>query len=253
MIRLGNPRPRVVVLAVLCLATLTISLATTAVNVALPSLAVELDASNRQLQWIVDAYNILFATFVLAFGSLSDRYGRKGALIAGLAIFGGGALGASTASTALQLVGWQGLMGLGAAFVYPTTLSILSNVFTDRASKAKAIGIWGATTGVGVACGPILGGWLLESFAWGERLPGPRRLRGHLDRRREQSGHYLAGSGNPEHRLRRAGTVGTCRRNAGVHRDRSARTWVAQRRYDRRVLLGLRVLRCFGVLGTRPS
>lgn len=167
MIRLGSPRPRAVVLAVLCLATLTISLATTAVNVALPSLAVELDAGNRELQWIVDAYNLLFATFVLAFGSLSDRYGRKGALIVGLAVFGGGAIGASTASTALQLIGWQGLMGLGAAFVYPTTLSILSNVFTDRASKAKAIGIWGATTGVGVACGPILGGWLLESFAWG--------------------------------------------------------------------------------------
>ncbi|MDF2898571.1 MAG: Permease, superfamily [Rhodococcus erythropolis] len=155
------------VLLVLCAATLAISLATTAINVALPSLALDFQANNRELQWIVDAYNLLFATFVLAFGSLSDRYGRKGALLLGLTIFGGGAVGASFADSSGQLIAWQAVMGLGAAFVYPTTLSILSNVFTERTEKAKAIGIWGATTGVGVACGPILGGWLLEHFWWG--------------------------------------------------------------------------------------
>ncbi|WP_032364650.1 MFS transporter [Rhodococcoides fascians] len=158
---------RIPVLLVLCAATLAISLATTSINVALPSLALDLRADNRELQWIVDAYNLLFATFVLAFGSLSDRYGRKGALILGLTIFGGGAISASFADTSTQLIAWQAVMGLGAAFVYPTTLSILSNVFTERNEKAKAIGIWGATTGVGVACGPILGGWLLEHFWWG--------------------------------------------------------------------------------------
>ncbi|MCC4306737.1 MULTISPECIES: MFS transporter [Rhodococcus] len=158
---------RLSVLLVLCAATLAISLATTAINVALPSLALDFQANNRELQWIVDAYNLLFATFVLAFGSLSDRYGRKGALLLGLTIFGGGAVGASFAESAGQLIAWQAVMGLGAAFVYPTTLSILSNVFTERTDKAKAIGIWGATTGVGVACGPILGGWLLEHFWWG--------------------------------------------------------------------------------------
>ncbi len=155
------------VLLVLCAATLAISLATTAINVALPSLALDFQANNRELQWVVDAYNLLFATFVLAFGSLSDRYGRKGALLLGLTIFGGGAVGASFADSSGQLIAWQAVMGLGAAFVYPTTLSILSNVFTERTEKAKAIGIWGATTGVGVACGPILGGWLLEHLWWG--------------------------------------------------------------------------------------
>ncbi|MCQ4128210.1 MFS transporter [Rhodococcus erythropolis] len=158
---------RLSVLLVLCAATLAISLATTAINVALPSLALDFQANNRELQWIVDAYNLLFATFVLAFGSLSDRYGRKGALLLGLTIFGGGAVGASFADSSGQLIAWQAVMGLGAAFVYPTTLSILSNVFTERTEKAKTIGIWGATTGVGVACGPILGGWLLEHFWWG--------------------------------------------------------------------------------------
>ncbi|KQU28524.1 transporter [Rhodococcus sp. Leaf225] len=162
-----RPTSRLPVLLVLCAATLAISLATTAINVALPSLALDLSADNRALQWIVDAYNLLFATFVLAFGSLSDRYGRKGALVLGLSVFGGGAVGASFAESSGQLIAWQGVMGLGAAFVYPTTLSILSNVFTERAEKARAIGIWGATTGVGVACGPILGGWLLEHFWWG--------------------------------------------------------------------------------------
>jgi EmrB/QacA subfamily drug resistance transporter len=155
------------VLAVLCLAVFVINLDTTLVNVTLPTLVRELDASTSQLQWIVDAYNLAFAALVLAAGSLSDRFGRKGALTTGLAVFGLGTAAGSLASTTDQLIAARGVMGIGAAIVFPNTLSILSNVFTDRAERAKAIGVWGATTGMGVAFGPIVGGWLLEQFWWG--------------------------------------------------------------------------------------
>jgi len=104
---------------------------------------------------------------VLAAGSLSDRFGRKGALITGLAVFGLGTTAGSLATTTGELIAARWVMGIGAAIVFPNTLSILSNVFTDRTERAKAIGIWAATTGMGVAFGPIVGGWLLEHFWWG--------------------------------------------------------------------------------------
>lgn len=162
----GPSSPRVV-LAVICASTYLVSLAALAVNIALPTLVVELGATTRDLQWIVDSYNLVFATFVLAFGSLSDRYGRKGALLAGLVVFGGAAVGASQAGSSGALIAWQAVMGLGAALIFPATLSLLTNVFTERAARAKAIGIWGATAGLGAGSGPVLGGWLLETFSWG--------------------------------------------------------------------------------------
>ena len=155
---------RTAILLTLCLAVFTINLDTTIVNVALPTLVRDLSASTRQLQWIVDAYNLVFAAFVLAAGSISDRVGRKGALISGLAIFATGSLIGSRCTTPGQLIAVRGLIGLGAAIIFPTTLSIISNVFTGRAERAKAIGLWGAMTGLGVAAGPICGGWLLEHF-----------------------------------------------------------------------------------------
>src|SRR5205823_12878268 len=146
---------------------LLISLDTTIVNVTVPTLVRDLHASNRQLQWIVDSYNLVFAAFVLAGGSLSDRFGRKGALLTGLGIFAAGSLLGARATSPGQLIAVRGLIGLGAALIFPATLSILTNVFTERSERAKAIGLWGAMTGVGVAAGPIIGGWLLEHFWWG--------------------------------------------------------------------------------------
>src|SRR3954463_11357265 len=162
-----SSRRRMAVLVTLCAAALLISLDTTIVNVTLPTLVRDLHASNRQLQWIVDSYNLVFAAFVLAAGSLSDRFGRKGALLAGLGIFATGSLLGSRATSSGQLIAMRSVIGLGAAIIFPTTLSILTNVFTERSERAKAIGVWGAMTGVGVAVGPICGGWLLEHFWWG--------------------------------------------------------------------------------------
>jgi EmrB/QacA subfamily drug resistance transporter len=154
------------ILASLLLAAFAINLDTTIVNVALPTLVRELDASTIQLEWIVDAYNLLFAALVLAAGNLGDRVGRKGVLLAGLAVFGAATLAGGFGNTPGQLIAARAVMGLGAALIFPATLSLLTNVFTERGERARAIGLWGATTGVGIAVGPIVGGWLLERFSW---------------------------------------------------------------------------------------
>src|SRR5207248_10177597 len=154
------------ILASLLLAAFAINLDTTIVNVALPTLVRELHASNSQLQWIVDAYNLVFAALLLASGSLSDRVGRKGMLLAGLGVFGGASLLGGLMSTPGQLIVARCVMGLGAAMIFPATLSLISNVFTERAERAKAIGFWGATAGAAIALGPIVGGWLLELSDW---------------------------------------------------------------------------------------
>src|SRR5438046_7081359 len=154
------------VLAALLLAAFAINLDTTIVNVALPTMVRELHASTSQLQWIVDAYNLVFAALLLAAGSLSDRMGRKGMLLAGLAVFGLATTAGGLTDSPGQLIVARGVMGLGAAMIFPATLSLISNVFTERRERARAIGLWGATIGAAVALGPIVGGWLLEQFSW---------------------------------------------------------------------------------------
>jgi EmrB/QacA subfamily drug resistance transporter len=154
-------------LVALCLAAFVISLDTTIVNVALPSLVRQLHASITDLQWVVDAYSLVFAALILAAGSLSDRLGRKGTLLAGLGVFGAASLAGSAGDSVGQLVVARAVMGLGAALIFPATLSLISNIFTGRTERARAIGLWGATTGVGIALGPIVGGWLLERYWWG--------------------------------------------------------------------------------------
>ncbi len=159
-------RSRPLILVSLLLAAFAINLDTTIVNVALPTLVRELHASNSQLQWVVDAYNLVFAALLLAAGSLSDRLGRKGMLLAGLGVFGVASFAGGLTTTPEQLILARCFMGLGAAMVFPATLSLISNVFTERAERARAIGLWGATAGAAIALGPIVGGWLLESFSW---------------------------------------------------------------------------------------
>ncbi len=162
---MSSPRKPLVLLSLL-LAAFAINLDTTIVNVALPTLVRELHATNSQLQWIVDAYNLVFASFILAAGTMSDRLGRKGLLLAGLVVFGTASAVGGLAANSGQLIAARCVMGLGAAMVFPSTLSLISNVFTERTERARAIGLWGATAGVAIALGPIIGGWLLAHHSW---------------------------------------------------------------------------------------
>jgi EmrB/QacA subfamily drug resistance transporter len=159
-------RHKPLILISLLLAAFVINLDTTIVNVALPTLVRQLHASNSQLQWVVDAFNLLFAGSVLAVGSLSDRFGRKGMLLAGLSVFGLASLVGGLTESAGALIAARAVMGVGAAMVFPSTLSLISNVFTERGERARAIGLWGAITGAAIALGPIVGGWLLQAFDW---------------------------------------------------------------------------------------
>ena len=148
---------RPLVLAALCLCAFAVNLDVTLVNVTLPRLSVDLGAGTRDLQWIVDAYTLTFAALVLPAGSLGDRFGRRGALVTGLLVYGlGNGLGGLVDSTG-ALIATRALMGVGAALIFPTTLSIITNVYTERTERAKAIGIWGAVTGLAIALGPIAG------------------------------------------------------------------------------------------------
>jgi|SRR6266702_209907 len=142
------------ILLALTLTAFIISVEILIVNVALPALMQELGASAAELQWVVDAYSLAFAALVLAGGSFGDRQGRKGVLLIGLAIFGGSCLWAALIDTPGQLIAARAVMGLGAALMFPATLSILVTVFTERAERAGAIGLWGTVTGFGVATGP---------------------------------------------------------------------------------------------------
>ena len=155
------------ILVALLLAAFLVNLDTTLVNVALPAMVRELHATTTQLQWVVDAFNLVFAALLLTFGSLSDRFGRKGMLLAGLAVFGAASFAGGFTADPAQLFAARAVMGLGAAMTFPATLSLITNVFTERGERARAIGLWGAVSGVAIAMGPIAGGWLLEHFSWG--------------------------------------------------------------------------------------
>jgi EmrB/QacA subfamily drug resistance transporter len=154
-------------LAVLCLSLVIVTLDNTILNVALPTLIRDLHASDSQLQWVVDSYVLVFAALLLTAGGIGDRFGRREALTIGLVVFVAGSIASALATTSDQLVATRAIMGVGAAFVFPATLSILTNVFTVAEERARAIAIWAGTAGIGIALGPVVGGWLLEHYYWG--------------------------------------------------------------------------------------
>jgi EmrB/QacA subfamily drug resistance transporter len=152
-------------LAVLALSLVIIGLDNTILNVALPSLQEQFDASTSTLQWIVDSYLLVFAGLLLTMGTLGDRFGRKRSLQTGLAVFGGASLAVLLVDTANQLIVARAVMGIGGAMIMPATLSVITNVF-PREERGKAIGIWAGMASIGIGLGPLFGGVLLELFSW---------------------------------------------------------------------------------------
>src|SRR5438105_2212126 len=153
-------------LGVLCLSLVMVVVANASLNVALPTLVRDLHASSSALQWIVDAYSLVFAGLLLTMGALGDRYGRRLALNGGLVVFGIASGLAAFAGSSTQLIVARAAMGIGAALVMPATLSVLAHVFPPEERK-RAIAIWAGFAGVGAALGGVTSGWLLQHFWWG--------------------------------------------------------------------------------------
>lgn len=153
-------------LIAICIAVTITSIDNTIMNVGLPSIVRGVGASQAQLQWLIDSYTIVFACLLLTMGAIGDKWGRHRTMMIGLVIFGGFSAVASQADSANSLIVCRGLMGIGGALILPATLAILTNTFEGK-ERSKAIGIWAAVAGIGVAAGPLLGGFLLDHFWWG--------------------------------------------------------------------------------------
>jgi len=154
------------VLAVLCLSVLLVVVDNTIVNVALPTISRTLSASTQGLQWIVDAYTLVFAGLLVVGGNIGDRLGRRRVLQAGLVLFAITSVAAALSRTTGELIASRAAMGVAAALIYPATLALLTNAFTIERERATAIGIWSGVSGLAVAIGPVTGGLLLRHFSW---------------------------------------------------------------------------------------
>ncbi|MFC9675894.1 MULTISPECIES: MFS transporter [unclassified Streptomyces] len=161
----GHPQ-RWLILGVICLAQLTVLLDNTVLNVAIPSLTRELDASTSDIQWMINAYSLVQSGLLLTAGSSADRYGRKKMLAAGLVLFGAGSLVAGLAQSTGQLIAARAGMGVGGALLMTTTLAVVVQIFDDT-ERVRAIGLWATVNSLGFAAGPLIGGVMLDHFWWG--------------------------------------------------------------------------------------
>ncbi|MFD1773684.1 MFS transporter [Paenibacillus rhizophilus] len=162
----GSLRSKWWVLFALTFGLLAVGLDMTVLNVALPTLAVDMQASTGQLQWILDSYNLVLAAMLLPAGMLGDRYGRKKLLLFALVLFGAASAACAYSGTPAMMIGMRSLLGLGAAFLVPLSMSVLPVMFTG-AERTKAMIIWASANMLGIPLGPILGGWLLKHYSWG--------------------------------------------------------------------------------------
>ncbi|MBY8868668.1 MFS transporter [Streptomyces sennicomposti] len=152
-------------LLVLCLSLLIIVMANTALTVAAPDMTRDLGLSSSDLQWVIDGYTVPYAALMLLLGAIGDKYSRRGALVLGLLVFGGGAVFGYLADSAATVIAARAVMGVGAALIMPATLSLLAATF-PRAERAKAITLWTATAGLAIAAGPVVAGALLKNHGW---------------------------------------------------------------------------------------
>jgi len=154
---------RMLILAICCMSILIVGLDNTIINVALPSIGRDLRAPVSGLQWTVDAYTLVLASLLMLAGSTADRIGRKRVFLLGLAVFTLGSLLCSLAPSLGWLIAFRMVQAVGGSMLNPVAMSIIRNVFTDPRERAQAIGMWGATVGVSLALGPVLGGTLVQS------------------------------------------------------------------------------------------
>ncbi len=161
-----TPRRRNAILAICCMSLLIVAMDNTIVNVALPSIRRDLHSSLSGLQWTVDAYTIVLASLLMLAGSTGDRLGRRRTFQTGLVVFAAGSLACSVAPTLGWLIAARALQGVGGSMLNPVAMSIITNVFTDPRERSRAIGAWGATVGVSLGLGPIVGGALIEAVDW---------------------------------------------------------------------------------------
>ena len=161
-----SPRRKVIILFSCCLSLLIVSMDATIVNVAIPSIRTELHASASQLQWVIDVYTLVLASLLMLSGATADRFGRRRVFQIGLTIFAIGSLLCSLAPDIQTLIAARFLQGIGGSMLNPVALSIISQVFTGRVERARALGFWGAVVGISMALGPVVGGFLIELISW---------------------------------------------------------------------------------------
>ncbi len=216
---MGDPRRAVPSLIIIVIGN-------TSLNVAMPRMSEALGLTNSQQQWVVDAYSLIFAGMLFTAGTLGDRFGRKGFMQAGIALFGAASAYATFfANSAAEVIGARALMGVGGALVMPATLSILVNTFPAN-ERAKAIGIWSGIAGGGGALGLVLGGWLVENFWWGSAFAINVPVAHHCARARCTARAEQQGPSPVQARPHRRSAV-------------DGRTWAVRLRPDRSPAVGL--------------